>query len=267
MVSLRVDAFVMLSASCPWPENASIPGVLAVFVLICHYSYMRTRLLLLPLLATAGLTGCTSPASGPGGLTGSAPPRSTPWLVSGEPRPSLPLTGSGSARPGAPLIEGTSSGVFQPYPQGTRAVTYDPKVVPPGSTASVIISRTASGITVRLAVTGMVPGRAYGAHLHTKPCTAVPAEAGPHYQHSPDPRAAASPPSVDPSYANPRNEVWLDFTAGARGAATAAATQNWTFDEVEPPRSLIVHEQPTSTAAGTAGTAGARVACLTLAPR
>jgi Cu-Zn family superoxide dismutase len=256
----------MLSASRPRAENASIPEVLAAFVLICHYLYMRSRLLLFSILATVGLAGCTD-AGGPGNLAASRPPRSTPWFISGEPNPGLPSTASESARPGAPLIEGTSSGVFQPYPQGTRAVTYDPKVVPPGSTATVIVSRTASGTTVRLAVTGMVPGRAYGAHLHTKPCTAVPAEAGPHYQHTPDPRAAASPPSVDPSYANPRNEVWLDFTANDRGAATAAATQNWTFDELEPPRSLIVHAQQTSTAAGTAGMAGPRVACLTLAPR
>jgi Cu-Zn family superoxide dismutase len=112
-----------------------------------------------------------------------------------------------------------------------------------------------------------VPRRAYGAHLHTRPCTATPADAGPHYQHSPDPKAAASPPSVDPAYANPRNEIWLDFTADAAGAATVTARQDWTFDEVEPPRSMIVHAERTRTAAGQAGMAGPRVACLTLGPR
>ncbi|MEU8616101.1 superoxide dismutase family protein, partial [Actinoplanes sp. NPDC048791] len=164
----------------------------------------------------------------------------------------------------APLVEGTVAGTFLPFPQSARAVTYDPKVVPPGATAQLTISRTATGTTVRLTAGGLVPRRAYGAHLHTRPCTATPEDAGPHYQHSPDPKAAASPPSVDPAYANPRNEVWLDFTADARGGAAVTARQNWTFDEVEPARSLIVHAEHTRTAAGKAGTAGPRVACLTL---
>jgi Cu-Zn family superoxide dismutase len=79
--------------------------------------------------------------------------------------------------------------------------------------------------------------------------------------------AAASPPSADPAYANPRNEVWLDFTADTRGAATVTASQDWAFDEAEPPRSLIVHAEHTRTVAGKAGTAGPRVACLTLGTR
>ena len=88
----------------------------------------------------------------------------------------------------------------------------------------------------------------------------MPDEAGPHYQHHTDPGT----PAVDPSYANPDNEVWLDFTATAAGTATAVSQQNWTFDPAAPPRSLVIHEQTTRTAAGTAGTAGPRVACLTL---
>ncbi len=165
------------------------------------------------------------------------------------------------------MAEGTVIGTFLAFPQSTRAITYDPKVVPPGATAQLTVARTARGTTVRLTAAGLVPRRAYGAHLHTQPCTATPGEAGPHYQHSPDPRAAASPPPADPAYANPRNEVWLDFTADSRGAATVTAHQDWTFDEVEPPRSLIVHAEHTRTAAGKAGTAGPRVACLTLGTR
>jgi Cu-Zn family superoxide dismutase len=72
---------------------------------------------------------------------------------------------------------------------------------------------------------------------------------------------------VDPAYANPRNEVWLDLTADAAGAAAVTTRLTWTFDEVEPPRSLVLHAEHTRTAAGTAGMAGARVACLTLGPR
>jgi Cu-Zn family superoxide dismutase len=110
----------------------------------------------------------------------------------------------------------------------------------------------------------MVPRRAYGAHLHTGVCTAVPEAAGPHYQHIPDPSADALHPSVDPAYANPGNEVWLDFTAGVSGTAIATAAESWTFDEMHPPRSLVIHAEPTHSAMGTAGTAGPRAACLTL---
>lgn len=196
-------------------------------------------------------------------LTATPPPGTTPWIVSSS------GARSGEARPApseqAPLTEGTVTGTFLPYPQSTRAITYDPAVVPPGATVQVTVSMTANGARVRLAASGMVPRRAYGAHLHTRPCAATPDQAGPHYQHSPDPRAAASPPSVDPAYANPRNEVWLDFTADTQGSATASATEDWRFDQNRPPRSLIVHAEQTRTAAGKAGTAGARVACLTLA--
>jgi len=227
---------------------------------------MHPRALLLPLLLTATLTGCSDPTGPVAVPGGSRPPGSTPWLVSGA--PNAPRS-SAMPSPGlsAPLAVGTVTGTFLPFPQSTRAITYDPKVVPPGATAQVGIARTAGGTTVRLTAAGLVPRRAYGAHLHTRPCTATPADAGPHYQHSPDPRAAASPPSVDPAYANPRNEVWLDFTADTAGAATVVAQQDWTFDQAEPPRSLILHADHTSTTAGKAGMAGPRVACLTLGQR
>jgi Cu-Zn family superoxide dismutase len=147
---------------------------------------------------------------------------------------------------------------------GATAIIYDTAAVPPGATVQVAIAPSAAGTTVRLAVTGMIPRRAYGAHLHVAPCTAVPDQSGPHYQHQANPRPAGSP---DPSYANPDNEVWLDFTADAQGAATATATETWAFDEMRPPRSLVVHAGSTRTGNGVAGTAGPRVACLTLPPR
>jgi Cu-Zn family superoxide dismutase len=228
---------------------------------------MRSRLLaivlLLPALAPAG---CVSPTDSTPTGPASRPPGAIPWLISGAPSaPSSATPAAGGLA--APVTEGTTSGTFLPFPDGTRAITYHPAVVPPGATARVAIARTGTGTTVRLTVSGLVPRRAYGAHLHTRPCTATPDDAGPHYQHVPDPRAAASPPSVDPSYANPRNEVWLDFTADAQGAAAVAASEGWVFDEFEPPRSLVLHAEHTRTAAGKAGTAGARVACLTLGAR
>jgi Cu-Zn family superoxide dismutase len=213
-------------------------------------------------LAVAGCANSTGTADD---LAASPPPGSTPWPVSGAPAPATSSAAPSGGDLGAPLIEGRVTGTFLPFPASTRAVTYHPAVVPPGATAELTIAKTQTGTTVRLAATGLVPRRAYGAHLHTRPCTATPDDAGPHYQHTRDPKAAASPPSVDPAYANPRNEVWLDFTADARGAASVTATGNWAFDEAAPPRSLIVHAEHTRTAAGKAGTAGARVACLTLA--
>jgi superoxide dismutase, Cu-Zn family len=163
----------------------------------------------------------------------------------------------------ASALPGTAAeGAFQPG--GPAAFTYDPAVVPLGATAQVAITRAAAGATVRLAATGLLPDRAYGAHLHTEPCAADPDAAGPHYQHDADPRAAASPPSVDPSYANPHNEVWLDFTTDGEGGASATSAPGRTFHELDPPRSLVLHAGRTRTAPGVAGLAGPRVACLTL---
>lgn len=178
-----------------------------------------------------------------------------------------PTVGDPSSTASAEVLSATDGeirGIFQPWTAGATAVTYDPALVPAGATAEVVVMPAADGVSVRLSVTGLRPDRTYGAHLHTKPCTAMAAEAGPHYQHMPDPKAAASPPPNDPAFANPRNEVWLDFTTDKLGTATADSTEDWPFDQAHPPRSLIVHAQHTSTEAGKAGTAGPRVACLTL---
>jgi Cu-Zn family superoxide dismutase len=203
--------------------------------------FLRAVTLLVPLTM---ITGCTTAID-----AGSA-----------RPGPRGSATGYGGA-------DQTVGGTFEPYRAGATAITYDPAVVPAGARAQVVVTGTTKGVQVRLTAIGMVPRHRYGAHLHTQPCGPLPAEAGPHYQHAHDPAAAASPPSVDPAYANPRNEVWLDFVADANGAASAVSEQQWTFPAGASARSLIVHEQPTRTAPGEAGTAGARVACLTLATR
>ncbi len=173
--------------------------------------------------------------------------------------PALPTPSGASAGPSGDPAGGVR-GTFAAWTPGARAVTYDPAAVPVGATAYVLAAPAGGGVTVALSVTGMVPGRAYGAHLHTAACTAVPDQAGPHYQHARDPQT----PSVDPGYANPRNEVWLDFTADAAGAALTSNEHLWPFDPTRPPRSLVVHAQQTRRTPGAAGTAGPRVACLTL---
>jgi Cu-Zn family superoxide dismutase len=158
----------------------------------------------------------------------------------------------------------TVSGTFAPYTSGATVVSYDPTLVPAGATATVTIMEVAQGTHIQLAVAGLQPNRAYGAHLHQHACGATGSAAGPHYQHKADPAASASPPSVDPAYANPENEVWLDFTTDARGAATSTANQAWTFG-ARRPGSLVIHAEKTNTAPGHAGDAGARVACQSLA--
>ncbi|BAL86879.1 hypothetical protein AMIS_16590 [Actinoplanes missouriensis 431] len=160
-----------------------------------------------------------------------------------------------------------TSGTFKTWVEGSTAVTYDTAAVPVGATAEVSVAESKSGARVTAALTGLVPGRAYGAHLHTNPCTANPAEAGPHYQNRIDPAAGPGKPSADPEYANPENEIWLDFTADAEGAGTATSVQKWRFDEKRPPWSFVLHERTTThTGHGEAGTAGARLACLTRDP-
>jgi Cu-Zn family superoxide dismutase len=212
---------------------------------------MRTPRFLIVPAAVAALAGCAgTSSSGPGAA----------------PAPSRTLFGALAAS-GSP--QGTTTGTFVPWANDLppSAVTYDPSLVPSGATARLEIGGHGPGVTVKLQVTGMIPRRSYGAHLHTSPCTVVPAQAGPHYQHVHDPKAGPSKPSADPGYANPANEVWLDFTTDTLGTASAQAVERWTFDQDHPPRSLIVHSDVTRTGKGVAGMAGARVACLTLAPR
>lgn len=219
---------------------------------------MRLRRFI-PFVACTALFACASSAqvesSGP-----SPSVTSSEWLLqqggpsSGAPDPTQLLPGEAAG----PSV--VASGTFLPYRPGATAITYDPAVVPPGARARVAITRTPAGLVVRLTVAGMVPRRPYGAHLHTRPCGAAPADSGPHYQHKHDPKT----PSTDPSYANMGNEVWLDFLAGADGAGTAVAQETWTFDPQAPPRSLVLHDGTTRTGMGVAGTAGDRAACLTL---
>ncbi|MBO3737076.1 superoxide dismutase family protein [Actinoplanes flavus] len=173
----------------------------------------------------------------------------------------LSLLATPAANAAAPRFE--YEGTFQRWHAGATAVTYQPALVPPGARATVTVEKTPAGVRVKLLATGLIPGRVYGAHLHTSPCGEDPAAAGPHYQHRPDPAAGPGRPSVDPAYANPRNEVWLDLTAGRNGVGRSVSAQEWTFDRKRAPWSLVLHAEHTHTGPGEAGTAGARLACLT----
>ncbi|CAA9356838.1 MAG: hypothetical protein AVDCRST_MAG07-3434 [uncultured Frankineae bacterium] len=132
---------------------------------------------------------------------------------------------------------------------------------PAGAQARVQAVETGDGRTiVTLHVTGLEPEAAYGAHAHVAPCGATGAAAGPHWQHRQDPVT----PSTDPAYANPHNELWLDLTTNSAGNGHAKAVVDWTFPSAGRPGSVIIHEKHTATGTGVAGTAGKRVACLTV---
>ncbi|MFD1150201.1 superoxide dismutase [Saccharothrix hoggarensis] len=143
---------------------------------------------------------------------------------------------------------------FTPAVTGTL-ISYDPRV-PVGARASVVSSSVDGGTVVLMRATGLLPDRDYGAHAHVNPCGAAPADAGPHYQH-------VQGGATDPAFANPRNEIWLDFTTDGRGQGFAYARLDWEFGERRP-ASIVLHEEHTHTEPGHAGTAGARLGCLTV---
>ena len=242
----------MLSAFRPATEKASTARPLVRYGRSCEDRAVRLLIFLpLSLLATAAPAGCADADASRAGISVSRDARAP------SDRPRVVPAAS-------PDPTDAVSGTFLPYAPGATAITYDPAVVPAGSVARLAFARRSGGVAVRLAVTGMVPRRSYGAHLHMASCTGIPEQAGPHYQHVPDPKADASPPSVDPGYANPANEVWLDFTADGTGAAVVTTSQRWTFDRARPPGSLVLHADSTRAGKGVAGTAGPRVACLSL---
>jgi superoxide dismutase, Cu-Zn family len=139
---------------------------------------------------------------------------------------------------------------------GAEALTYDPDLVPVGARATIVSVPTKGGTTTAIMVRGLEPNRTYGAHVHVRPCGPDPLASGPHFQNVQDPVR----PSTDPAYANPSNEVWLDFTTNALGIGRAVSHVGWRFDG-RPAASFVIHEHHTHTGPGEAGTAGSRLAC------
>ncbi|MFE4537460.1 superoxide dismutase family protein [Streptomyces scopuliridis] len=165
-----------------------------------------------------------------------------------------------SAQGGGSPTASAEGGFLPPSPYfAPGAVTYDGTKVPVGSRLGVVERAGGGATSVELSVSGLLPDRVYGAHVHTKPCGRAPEDAGPHYQHSKDPHQ----PSTDPAYANAANEVWLDVTTDVRGHAVAESKHDWRFRRGEA-RSVVIHDHGTTTHPGEAGTAGTRLACLTV---
>ncbi|CAA9377859.1 MAG: hypothetical protein AVDCRST_MAG32-1525 [uncultured Nocardioides sp.] len=136
--------------------------------------------------------------------------------------------------------------------------------VPAGATARVQAVYNAAGDTiVTLHVRGLLPNHEYGAHAHSFACHATnPMAAGGHFQHVPFPQGSSA---TDPAYANPTNEIWLDVTTDEEGNAVAQTKVPWQFSPDRAAGSVMLHAEHTHTGPdGPAGTAGARLACLTV---
>ena len=173
---------------------------------------------------------------------------------SGTPPASTPSPSSSPAEaPLASKVEGN----FATWAEGNVATTYNPDYVPIGAKAEASVSVRGEGTETKLMVHALMPNRHYGAHAHVKPCGVDGAAAGPHYQDRMDPVT----PSVDPTYANAKNEIWLDFLTNAEGNASVESSVDWKARGGEA-QSIIIHENHTMTDAGKAGTAGTRLACI-----
>lgn len=174
--------------------------------------------------------------------------------------PAMLLAGAGNAaaEPAAGPNATTAGGTFGEYAPDAVASTYNPELVPEGARAQVFaLSAPIFGTSTTLAVSGLVPDREYGAHAHTKPCGETGKAAGPHFQHEQDPVS----PSVDPAYAHPDNEIWLDFTTDRLGNGLSTSHVAWDLGERRP-ASVVIHEIHTHSAPGEAGDAGSRLACI-----
>lgn len=207
----------------------------------------RTRLLTTisaTCAAAALLAGCGGePAS---------PPAESPETPAAPEQEQSPEQGQQSAS------AKQASATYGPYQPDAKAITYDPALVPEGAKVDLTSERTNGTTKITVNLQGLASDREYGAHVHTKPCGPTGEDAGPHFQEKADPVT----PSVDPAYANPQNEVWLDFRTDAQGDATATTEGTWSFDTRQDAKSFVIHETPTHTEPGKAGTAGGRLACL-----
>lgn len=147
-----------------------------------------------------------------------------------------------------------SEGELVRYGDGTQ--------VPAGASARVQAVYDAAGSTVvTLHVRGLLPNRDYGAHAHKYACGADATDAGGHFQNVPGPTPS------DPAFANPTNEIWLDLTTDGEGNGAAQTTVPWQFSPTRRAGSVMIHQEHTHTGGtdGPAGTAGARLGCLTVA--
>ena len=84
--------------------------------------------------------------------------------------------------------------------------------------------------------------------------------AGPTFQNVVDPVQ----PSVDPTYANPQNEIWLDFRTDEAGSSQATVDWGFTADRRGEVRSSGARLADRDRGRTRAGSAGSEVGCVTV---
>ncbi len=139
---------------------------------------------------------------------------------------------SGQRQHGPIVVDATFSPTFMP---GIPAVTYDPDSVPVTGKIRAVVLREGEA---SMAISGLGPHRFFGAHLNTTECPPSGMDVGPRLQHT---------VNADPDFANPENEVWLDFTTDGNGLATSTSVHAWPFDPDRPPRSIVIDDGNTAT--------------------
>jgi superoxide dismutase, Cu-Zn family len=202
----------------------------------------------LPILAAATLLagGCAS-----GQPAASAPPPSA-------------AAPSATAASTATADDTEADGVLAPPDRASNAFTYNPALAPEGAQVDVEVDDRGGTTEIRLDVEGLLPNRGYAAHAHVNACGPTGDAAGPHFQNQVDPAAAPGKPSTDPAFANPQNEIWLDLRTDGAGDGESRAEVPFAFTD-RAPASIVIHEaETTGTAPGQAGSAGARLACVTV---
>jgi Cu-Zn family superoxide dismutase len=158
----------------------------------------------------------------------------------------------------------SAEGVLASPDRAQNAFTYDPGAAPEGARLSGEAGDEEGSTEVRLEASGLQPSRGYAVHAHTQPCGPTGAAAEPRYQNEVDPAATPERPSADPAFANPRNEIWLDLRTDDRGNGETSTTAPFMFAD-RAPASIVIHQaESTATGPGEAGSAGGRVACLTV---
>lgn len=174
------------------------------------------------------------------------------------------LAGCGSAPPPASSTPLAAEGTLAPATGPGPARTYNSALAPEGAFVRAELTPLAGGTRTTLTVRGLLPNRGYAAHAHLNRCGPTGEAAGGHFQERPDPKVTDVRPSVDPAYANPTNEMWLDLRTDSSGAGTTTTIVPIQI-AFRGPTSIVLHEAMTTmTGPGVAGTAGARLACLTL---
>jgi Cu-Zn family superoxide dismutase len=157
-------------------------------------------------------------------------------------------------------------GIMAAPAEATNAFTYKP-LVPIGARVKVDSWYLPDGRSVVvLRASGLAANYEFGAHAHAKACGPLGGDAGSHYQFTMEPATVPPTPSTNPAYANPVNEVWLDFTTDSKGRGWAMAVQDWQPHADRRPGSVVLHIEHTHDGSdgGAAGTAGARLACVTV---